>query len=478
MSIPAAADRRQLLAELRSLAGDTRAAIDALVASWYLEFRVRTSRTYSQWIDPARREIAAALVFGADARPGCARLGARRALAGFGEAEVRDDLASLAQVVATDPTLEPPPFGDLLAVTLAGWHAASGSRARPATPVVDPPGAAHLGRLLGRVAAEDADPVPVVAVVDVGAAGVGGTVRSVAPVLDRIEAAGPGPIGVGWFELAGGSRYASVTRRTCGTARALAVLRGALRVAPELAGRPVHVWIEPVPRAPAALPAFVRGLTGGAQPRLHPPVVRPRRLHRGVTRPARGRGRSHARPSRSPRLPERWLASAAALVLVVMAVGTFGVEPHPDGRRDGAGGDDAPTTPRSPAAGAETGADTVAVPPVSAASGVAVGDEPAPEPSVAIEPTPVAHVEPVEAVEPAPDDPPSTEPPTPAPASPPPPSAPGTAPAPGSPEPGTSVDEPAPTPPGPPAHVSSKIPDHAASKAAEHASPRARITRM
>lgn len=474
MSIPAAADRRQLYAELRSLAGDTRAAADALVASWYLEFRVRTSRTYSQWIDPALREIAAALVFGADARPGCARLGARRALAGFGEAEVRDDLASLAQVVAADPTLEPPPFGDLLAVALAGWHATSGSRARPATPMVDPPGTAHLGRLLGRVAAEDAEPAPVVAVVDVGTAGIGGTVRSVAPVLDRIESAGPGPIGVGWFELAAGSRYAAVTRRTRDTARALAVLRGALRVAPELAGRPVHVWIEPVPRAPAALPAFVRGLTGRAEPRPHRPIVRPTRPHRGVMRPARGRGRSHAGPPRSPHLSERWLASAAALVLVVMAVGTFGVESRPDGRHDGAGGDDAaPTTPRSPAAGVEI--DTVAIPPVSAATGVAVSDGHAAEPSVAIRPTPVAHVEPVE---PAPDDPPSTEPPTPAPASPPPPSAPGTAPAPGSPEPGTSVDEPAPPSPGPPAHASSKIPDHAASKAAEHASTRARITRM
>lgn len=468
MSIRTAADVQQLYAELRSLAGDTRVGIDALVSAWYLEFRVRTSRTFSQWTDPALREIAAAVVFGADARPGAARLGARRALAGFSEAEVRDDLTSLAQTVATDPTLEPPPSDELLAAALAGWHATVGPRARPPAPADGLPGTSHLFRLLGRLIGEDSEPGPVVAVVDVGAAGVGGTVPGVTAALDRIEAAGPGPVGVGWFELVAGSRYAAVTRRTRGTAHALAVLRGALRVAPEFAGRPVHVWTEPVPRVPAALPAFVRGLTGGAQTR-HRPEARPARVRRDHARPTRTRGRSRARHPRSAGLPERWLASAAALLLVVLGLGTLNVDTvsRPEAGTSPAGPGAA--APRSTDPGAES--DAVAVPPVGVATGTAVSDHDPPEPPVVIQPTPVAHVEPVD---PVPDDPSSTTRPTPAPSPP----APETEPPPGSPGSSTPGDEPAPSTPGPPDHAVSQIPDHAPPKAVGHPPSRARMTRM
>lgn len=475
MFIPKAADVEQLYAELRFLAGNTRAAIDALVATWYLEFRVRTSRTYSQWIDPALHEIAAALVFGADARPGCARLGTTRALAGFSEAEVRDDLASLAQTVATDPTLTPPPADELLAATLAGWHTAAGPRSRGPGPAVELAGVAQLRRLLAHLVAEDSDPGPIVVVADVGAGPHPGAPVDVASVLDRVEAAGPGPFGVGWFELTADSRYGAVTRRTRQVSQALAVFRGALRVVPEFADRPVHVWTEPVPHAAAALPAFVGGLTGGAETR-HRPEVRPVRPHPEAARSKRARGHERTRHPRSTGRPERWLASAAALVLIVLAVGTLGVESPSDGGRDTPGAD-APQSvvPRPPAPGDHA----LAAPPVGGVTGTPVdggsASVPAPPPTP-IEAAPIAHREPAT---PPPPPPSSPEPPTPAPASSPPPSAPETAPAPGSsvPEapqaaPGSSSG------PGPPPHALSNMPDHAPPKSAGHPSSRARITRM
>ncbi len=487
----AADDSQQLYAELRSLAGDTRVAIDALVAAWYLEFRVRTSRTFSQWTDPGMREIAAALVFGADARPGCARLGARRALAGFSEAEIRDDLASLAQTVATDPTIEPPPSDELLAAALAGWHAASGPRPRPAGLIEDLPGTTPLLRLLGRLVDEDSEPGPIVAIVDVGTTGVddvGDAGPDVSSALDHIEAAGPGPIGVGWFELVAGSRYAVVTRWTRGTAQALAVLRGALRVAPEFAGRPVHVWVETVPRATAALPAFVRGLSGRAEATQRADV-HPIRPHRDPARPRRTRGRSRTRHSRVAVHPERWLASAAALLMVVVAVGTLNVAPVVDGDRGTS------PVPVPEALGPELPgprAEAVVEPVAGGLTGVAVGDtdsftgappEQPPAPSevvppphpVTLDPTPVAHVEPVV---PEPTDEAADPSPAPAPA-PAPPSSPDVTPAPEPGDPETPRAAPGPpSEPGPPVHALGKVPDHAPPKAAVHPSSRGRTTRL
>lgn len=470
MPIPAAPDAQRLSAGLRSLAGDTRAAVDALVAAWYLEFRSRTGGTFSEWHDPALREIVAALLFDADVRPGCARLGARRAVDGVDEAELCDDLRSLVRVTATDPTVAEPRLSELLGAALAGWHATA-DRPLHGLPArrTRPPDVVQLHRLLARLLSEDATPGPALVVVDlVKPTGMGHGGLDLGALLDAIEAAGPGPVGVGWFELVPGARCAAVTRRTRETARDVATLRGALRVAPELADVSTYVWIETVPTSVSSVPAFLQGLVGAPRRRHLPPRVARSRT-RSHARPSRGagRGRSAVRHPRWRAAPERRLAAAAALLLIVLAIGTLSVEPPvgppvDDVRHPATGG-----TPETAAPAPETV--VTPQPPSGGINGSAVaepasrpppaGETAAPTP-IAIGPVPVAHVTPV------PDEPPPSDdlssPPVPPPPPPPPARAPPPEPEPDpAPAPDASDGRPAPSAPALPDHALAKVPDHA-----------------
>lgn len=478
MSIPRAADTEQLHAELRSLAGGARAAVDALVASWYLEFRSRTGIPYATWHDDAVKEVAAAVLFGAGTRPGCGRLGATRAAAGFGEAELRDDVAALVAAAASEPTLPAAPDkDDLTAAALAGWQAASRLHTAAPSGGEDPPGAAQLRLALGHLVAERSIPEPVVIVVDVaGHEDRWSRAVEVRSVLERLTTGERAAADTSWFELVPGSRYAAVTRRTRDAALHVAALRGALRVAPDLVGLSAHVWMEAVPGTSSDLPSFVRGLTGTTR-RRH------RRAHSRDDRRRRVRGHRHRRGwstmrhGRRRSRPERWLAPAAAALLLVSALGTLAGESAPDGSGSSAGANLA-APPRGP------DVDMVLRPPSGGTTGVTVDDleaasspeftvdgpldvPPSPgPPQVILDPTPIANVEPVDPVPPEP----AAEPP-PQPAAPP------------SPDPAPPPAEPNAEPigdmaPGPPAHALVKIPSHAPPRGVGHPPGRAGMTRM
>lgn len=340
-------DLDALYGELQALARPTRAMVDALVGGWYVECRHRTGRWYDEWHHPVVTEVVSTALLGPEARPALYRLGEVRAATGWNEGELRDDVGALVAVLRT-PRPEAAAFA---AAALDGWKSST------TTVVVD---------LVARTGA----------VLDVAA---------VRGLVGRL-AAGHWP-GRGWSEVVPGTRFVLTAARDAQLGRHVAAIRGALRVAPELAATDAWVWIEP---GPEAVPDAARE-----------PVPAPARAHR----PPRRRRVPHGAAARAF---ERWTAVAAALLVVVAAAGVLRAPPptsapRPEPRAERSEADTAAPAPTAPA-DAEA---PVASEPEPPSAPRRAGSGRAPAAPVELDVVPAAHVEPAPTAVPPPSPPPS-----------------------------------------------------------------------